>query len=286
MEEIKDTPGVKRVRIPEKMIAYVSGTKKSVGSSSNTIHQNSLRRVSRDDDVDRLMRTQPSKRKEAGRVKQRLSDGDRAELERAARKGFVTLSGPGSRRSRPLTQMHRSWCDARDKPQICVYKATRASRPVDQVVVDLAPLRLHGVCDDAVEVNNNMQRWQTEILTAASANRMQLCGQMDEFEEECDIYTSPDPMETLTIEVKKFTRKSWATKPIGQLPLLSLMFQGERSNAKAMAKALALLWDIPEIDEFPKGKDKKKLKHKGDKSKMKGLRHHRKRGGGHRQAWD
>uniref|UniRef100_A0A7S3KZE6 RRM domain-containing protein n=1 Tax=Amphora coffeiformis TaxID=265554 RepID=A0A7S3KZE6_9STRA len=287
VEAIKDTPGIRRVRIPEKMIAYVSGAKKNVGSTSNTIHKHSLRRVSRDD-VDKLSRAQPSKRKGSRSAKPRLSDEERDELERAARKGFVTLSGAGSKRTRPLTQMHRSWCDARGKPQICVHKATGGSRPVDQVAVDLSPLRLYGIFDNAVEAEDHMVRWKSQILTAASANFMQLCGQMDEFDddEECNIDANSDPMENIAAAVNKFTRESWATKSIGHLPVLSLMFQGERSNAKAMAKALAVLWDIPEKDVFISNEGGKKSSKKGSKSKMEGLRQHRKRGGGHRQAWD
>ena len=286
VEAIKDTPGIRRVRIPEKMIAYVSGTKKSVGSTSNTIHKHSLRRVSRDD-VDRMSRAQPSKRKGSrGGTKPRLSDEERAELERAARKGFVTISGAGSKRTRPLTQMHRSWCDARGKPQICVHKATGGSRPIDQVAVDLSPLRFYGLFDSAFEAEDHTVRWKFEILTAASAHGMQLCGQVDEFDdEECVVDEISDPMENVTVKWDKVTRESWATKPIGNLPVLSLMFQGERSNAKSMAKALAVLWDIPEKDTLISDGDKKKSK-KDSKSKMEGLRQHRKRGGGHRQVWD
>lgn len=292
VEEIRDLPRRGRVRVPERMIAYVSGPIKQSGSSSNSIHQNSLRRVSKDD-VERLSRGQPSKRKGYGSraVPHRLNDAERAEIERAARKGFVTFVGGGNRRTRkgsPLANIHRQWCDARGKPQICLYKATGGSRPVDQVVVDLSPLRLNGLFDNSLQVEDYLVRWKTEILTAANANSMQLCRSVDEEhdDEECDLDVAGVSCE-IVLKFDETTREAWATKPIWQLPVLALIFQGERSNAKALTKALALLWDIPEATEPGGGANNRKDAgaKKGRENRMKGLSHHRKRGGGHRQSF-
>jgi hypothetical protein len=169
-----------------------------------------------------------------------------------------------------------------------LYKATGGSRPVDQVVVDLSPLRLDGLFDNSFQVEDYLMRWKTEILTAASGNSMQLCGSMDEEHDgqECTVDDAGVPCE-IVLKVEETTREAWATKPIWQLPVLALIFQGERSNAKAMTKALALLWDVPEATEPGGGANSRKDAgaKKGGKSKMKGLSHHRKRGGGHRQSF-
>lgn len=291
------------------MIAYVSGTKKSVGSHSNAIHQNSLRRVSSSRDNEASTKKAAASKRKGNRknvitaptTSIRLNDKERAEFERATKKGFVTvLAGNGSRRGNgPLATVFRQWCDARSKPQICVYKATGGSRPLDQVVVDLSPLRLYGLFDDAVQVEDYMVRWKAEILTAASGNSMQLCGQMDEFDDDDDadielcetVITDmvTTDMECVILEVNSATRDAWATKPIGQLPSLALVFQGERCNAKAMAKDLALLWEVPEKveagGELQSNQNKAGEKRRA-KNKTKGLSQYRRRGGGHRQAWD
>ena len=288
------------------MIAYVSGTKKATGSTSNAIHQKSLRRVSAGVSVNSATNQNKStkhnnnkgKRKTSGAP--RLNDQERAEFERSIRKGFVTLAcAPGNRRrGTPLVTHHRQWCDARTKPQICVYKATGGCRPLDQVVVDLSPLRLYGLLDDAIEVEDYTVRWKAEILTVASGNSMRLCGNIDEFsdddddedlcQEECELETSiADARESVILEVTPDTREAWSTKPIGELPQMSLIFQGERSNAKAMAKALAILWDVPEkVEAFSSSRSKRDSRGtKSGKNKTKGIRQHRKRGGGHRQAY-
>jgi hypothetical protein len=41
--------------------------------------------------------------------------------------------------------------------------------------------------------------------------------------------------------------QSWASEPIWKLPCVSLgVFEGQRAQAKAMANALAKLWELPE----------------------------------------
>ena len=114
---------------------------------------------------------------------------------------------------------------------------------------------------------------------------MQLCGHMDEYDdcdEECSV---EDGLQSVTLEVNQATRDEWAHKPIGGLPSLALVFQGERSSAKAMAKELAVLWEIPEkvemgVEAMHEVDDKRR-----SKNKVKGLRQYRRRGGGHRQAF-
>ena len=80
--------------------------------------------------------------------------------------------------------------------------------------------------------------WDEAALKAkVVARKLMALGEEDE---ECDVETVSEVMQ-LTDE------EAWANDPISKLPVLSLgVFEGERSKAKAMARELALLWDIPE----------------------------------------
>jgi hypothetical protein len=286
------------VRIPEAMVEYVSGRIKKTRSGEN----NTLRRISRDD-VERLSRGQPSKRKGYGsrNVPHRLNEEEQAELERASRKGYLSLLGGGNRRARkgsPLTNIHRQWCDARDRPQILLYKAV-GGRAVDEVVVDLSPLRLNGLFDDPDMVEEFMVRWKAQILAEAYKANMELREGCNDFVEECDItsqldgerdFADEDTATTFTVTVDNLSQQVWATSAIWQLPVVCMgIFEGERSNAKSMAAALAKLWDIPETIEKEPGHGPKSRRDAGarggGKTKVKGLAEQRKRGGGHRQAF-
>ena len=330
MEAIRDDTAV--VRIPEYMVEYVYGptkknrndsysdNKSSRGGSANS-NEVKVQRISKDD-VERLSRGQPSKRRGYGsrNVPHRLNDDERQELDRAARKGYLTLIGGGNRRTRkgsPLKNIHRQWCDARDCPQILLYKAV-GGKAIDELVIDLSPLRLHGLFDTPELVEDFLIRWKAQILGAAYENNMDLLDatSLNVEDDECDVLSSlpdvddnsgSDCVEELqiptayTITLQALDQQAWATNPIWQLPVVSLgMFQGERANAKTMASTLAKLWNIPEVvvindasssSEYsgttghgPKSR-RDAGANKGGHTKVKGLQEHRKRGGGHRQAW-
>jgi hypothetical protein len=336
VEAIRDDSNV--VRIPEYMVEYVYGPmkkhrndsnndSKSSKSSSSNSNEVKVQRISKDD-VERLSRGQPSKRRGYGsrNVPHRLNDDERQELDRAARKGYLTLIGGGNRRTRkgsPLKNIHRQWCDARDCPQILLYKAV-GGKAIDEVVIDLSPLRLHGLFDTPELVEDFLIRWKAQILSTAYETKMELLDatssslNLDD-DGECDVVTSSvldsenyddserDCVEEVqiptayTVTFQALDQQAWATNPIWQLPVVSLgLFQGERSNAKTMASKLAKLWNIPEVitmndvsssSEYsgttghgPKSRRDAGAT-KGGHTKVKGLQEHRKRGGGHRQAW-
>lgn len=281
------------------MVEYVSGRMKQTRSGE----ANTMRRISRDD-VERLSRGQPSKRKGYGsrNVPHRLNEAEQAELARAARKGYLSMLGGGNRRTRkgsPLTNIHRQWCDAREKPQILLYKAV-GGRAVDEVVIDLSPLRLNGLFDNPELVEEFMVRWKAQILTEAYNAGMELREQLNNKGEECDSTIADNGCEddddddddittTYTITIAALDQQAWATSPIWKLPVVSLgVFEGERSKAKTMASNLAKLWDIPETIEKETGNGPKTRRdagaRHGGKTNVKGLTEHRKRGGGHRQA--
>jgi uncharacterized protein YecT (DUF1311 family) len=305
------------------MVDYVYGpTKKSFRNIDNNEKRVVVQRISKDD-VERLSRGQPSKRRGYGsrNVPHRLNDVERQEFDRAIKKGYLTLLGNGNRRTRkgsPLKNIHRQWCDARDKPQILLYKAVSGNAVVDEVIIDLSPLRLNGLFDTPKLVEDFILRWKSQILTAAFESGMELSNSSlqssSNFKEddECETYSSQDDddadcveevqiLTTYTITLQAMDHQAWATNPIWQLPVVSLgTFQGERSKAKTMASTLAKLWDIPEIDTLkdassyseyssatghgPKSRRDAGARN-GGYTKVKGLQEHRKRGGGHRQEW-
>jgi len=237
-------------------------------------------------------------------------------MDRAARKGFLVLKGGGNRRTRkgsPLANTHRQWCDARAKPQIIVYKAI-GGRPVDQVVVDMSPLRMNGLFDDPEQAEEFLVKWKADILVAANNAGMEFreragndqedgdgddeegavlsCAD-DEIDDENDGDDADEFCSTyvVTFDNQQGDQLAWATNPIWMLPPVSMgIFEGERSRAKAMAKELATVWEIPEETKRdgnggPKTRRQAGAR-KGGKTKTKGLsEHRRKRGGGNRQAW-
>jgi hypothetical protein len=265
------------------MVAYACGEAKKTRDG----RVNHLRRISRDD-VERLSRGQPSKNRGYGsrNVPHRLNEEERQEMDRASRKGYITLAGTGYRRGRkgsPLANIHRQWCDAREKPQVVLCKAS-GGRPLDNVIVDLSPLRINGLFDDAAQVEDFLVKWKVQILTVAESTGMEL---RETYVEDNTL----DKMESLddndddvrTEYTAIVDAEAWATQPIWRLPVVSMgVFEGERSKAKAMAGELAELWEIPEIHiEGGSGAQNRRNAgaKNGGKTKMKGLRNHRR--GGH-----
>jgi len=283
VQKFKDS-SLARAKVPEKLVAYVVGSKKKLPNGS----VNNLRRISRDD-VERLSRGQPAKKKGYGsrRVPHRLNENERSSFERAVKYGFVTLDGTGYRRGRkgsPLANIHRQWCDSRAKPQIILCKAT-GGRMLDNVIIDLSTLRV-GPLDTGDIGLDLLHQWKADILLAAGKADMILVDEYDEdntFTVEADPdYESEDTFFEMTIDAD-----AWAFDPIWKLPSVSMgVFEGERSKAKSMARELASLWEVPEEVEVQTGglksggsKGPKNRRNAGarggGKTKMKGLSKHR-----------
>lgn len=285
VECIRDTPGINRVRVPEKMVLYMCGEAKKTSDG----RVNTLRRVSRAE-VDRMSKGQGpknnSKKGTKSDIHLRLSETEQAELGRAERKGYVSLLSTAYRRGRKssaLANVHRQWCDAREKPQIILCKAS-GGRPLDHIIVDLSPLRIHGILDDPRAADEFLVKWKTQILLAAEQSGMVL---RDDYIEDNTVrledFDEDDDIEVPTELVITMDTKSWATLPIEKLPVVSLgVFEGERSKAKAMAKELAELWDIPEraqeedVDDISSYSNQNEKPRKG-KSKGKSTNEQRRR---------
>jgi hypothetical protein len=281
VQDIIDHPERGRVKVPEKLVAYVSGQDKRTRKGQINI----LRRISKDD-VDRLSRGESTKKKYGSRaVAHRLNKDERAEMDRASKRGFLTLTG--GRKGSALANLHRQWCDARGKPQI-VHQKAAGGRSLDMVFVDLSPLRLYGLFDDPRQAEDFLIKWKVEILSAASDAGMDLHSTEEAKEDESDFMN--DATTELNITIGEHSSEAWATQPIWKLPVVSMGgFRGERAKAKAMTRAIAELWDIPEnennlvLQSVVVREDNKSTK--GGKPGTKGLSEHRTRGGGHRQSW-
>ena len=109
------------------------------------------------DDVDRISWGKPAKKKMTGSrgVPHRLNDEERRLYDFARRKGFVEIGGSGWRKQRrgaPLVNTYRNWCDARAVPAVYLFKAKEG---VDEVVLDISPLRHPGMCTFPRQVEGN-----------------------------------------------------------------------------------------------------------------------------------
>eukprot|EP00586_Coscinodiscus_wailesii_P011607 CAMPEP_0172512628 /NCGR_PEP_ID=MMETSP1066-20121228/246054_1 /TAXON_ID=671091 /ORGANISM="Coscinodiscus wailesii, Strain CCMP2513" /LENGTH=381 /DNA_ID=CAMNT_0013292537 /DNA_START=204 /DNA_END=1349 /DNA_ORIENTATION=+ len=236
VESIRRT--IPRVRVPGKLVTYTLGPAKKIPSFDKQRHSKSsiksLRRISYDYD-EKYLRPSPKtgKMKKKRRVPQhRLSDAEQQELERSAKKGYITLDGTAWRQGRkgsPLANSHRLWCDERSKPQIILCRAS-GGRMYDNVIVDLSPLRLSALYDTP-QIDEVLTSWKLDVFEAAEVNGMQL---NDEYHEDntwdgnrsCDV-------------------NDWAVKPIWRLPVVSVgVFEGHRAQAKEMAKYLVALWAV------------------------------------------
>ena len=258
VECIRDNPKCGRVRVPERMVSYVSGSVKKTRdgklNSMRTARADSGEAVSKKKrkkkQKAKFKKAQALHRKKNGRNASRLSQQDQEELLRACKKGFLTLDGrkaghsslamlcsSDSLKGSKMAMAHRNWCDERAKPNIILYKASgRHSREVlDYVVVDLSPVR------DQIS-----SEWTNQVLDAASSAGMEL--RRAEDTEECSTEVVDGCSTVASIETDN--KSAQVRRPISRLPFVSLgFFVGERSKAKAMAKELAQLWDLPEVEE-------------------------------------
>eukprot|EP00565_Helicotheca_tamesis_P002210 CAMPEP_0185734060 /NCGR_PEP_ID=MMETSP1171-20130828/21278_1 /TAXON_ID=374046 /ORGANISM="Helicotheca tamensis, Strain CCMP826" /LENGTH=484 /DNA_ID=CAMNT_0028403953 /DNA_START=34 /DNA_END=1486 /DNA_ORIENTATION=+ len=290
VEPIRDRPGHNRVRVPEKIVAYTVGNvKKTRGGKLNKMRASthSGRRVSKGD-MERLNQGRNKRRKEEKNQASasRLSGKDIKSFERALKSGFVTLEGTGYRRGRKgsaLATMHREWCDHKGKPQIVYCKAS-GGRTLDNIIVDLSPLRMAALSSDSKVVDEFLSKWKIDILLAAETSGMALNESYEEDNTEgleIDIIEEEEEAQdhVCSIIIDSCT---WTNDPISCLPSVSLgVFEGERSQAKAMAKALSVLWEVADDDEVidfcgddldsKHKKRKNDYRNNGGRTKRKGL---------------
>lgn len=199
VEAIRDHPKKGRVKVPERMVAYVVGSvnrrtlrriARLEGSSSSSSSSNN------NNNNKKKMEKKKAPRGGGGgggaQHLRRLNSDQQAELLRAARRGFVTLEGTGFRRGRSsnaLACAHRQLCDEQDHPQMVLCKAS-GGRPLDCLVVDLSPLRLVDNEDGPETTQAVWATWKEQILSAAQNAGMTL--RRDYQEDNCYTLSTPD----------------------------------------------------------------------------------------------
>lgn len=302
VEEIRDDPRTGRVRVPERLVSYVVGAAKPAAKrdrkNKNSI-TGGMRRVSRPVQPPKLQNSSTpkktvihglppfptEKRKEetrrhpssASAMFSCLKRLDQEEMNRAMRRGFVSLEGlgygTGSSKSR-LASTHRQWCDELEMPQIVHCKAIHDDQ-LDRVIVDLSPLRItSAVMGDDFDVDEFLVRWKAQIVAAAASSGMVMlerdnlqssnCERLSTLDEyDCeDTDCDPDYVECTmlfenasgtteyVVEVRE-NQGSTSWQPISRLPLLTMgVFEGDRSSAKEMSKQLSLLWSTRQQIDF------------------------------------
>ena len=265
VEPITDFEGQNRVRVPGKIVAYVLGyvpkeddqTANDARTRTVSNENKSTARYSSGNGSDNKAKKRNNNRNGTGTRKkpmfERLSESDQRAFERASRQGFVTLEGTGYRRGRKssaLANLHREWCDKRSKPQIVLCKAS-GGRPLDNVIVDLSPLRLGILSPDGMDAA--ILKYKKQIIKAADASGMVLRSDYTEDNsEKIAIVEVEDQtgMAEVLIGVPTFDSSAWAKKPIASLPTASMgVFEGERVCAKRMVKVLSTLWQVPDDED-------------------------------------
>ena len=191
------------------------------------------------DDVDRISWGRPAKQKGTGSrgVPHRLNADERELYDRARRKGFVEIDGSGWRRQRsdaPLVNTFRSWSDALGQPAIYVHKAREG---IDEVVVDLSPLRTPlGGFDAAAEA----------CLLGAPDGVVEFDAPQEETAEAPAAEERGDARLQLTE-----LADAYRDEPIYRVPMYAVVWSRPRAEAKALAKQLAQSLGTAAVEASP-----------------------------------
>jgi hypothetical protein len=293
------------VRVPERLVAFVKGVKavrrilqeERQSSSSATSAAAPVKKPK----VKAAKSWSPPKSSTSAasnrKLYRHLKPEQQAELDRALLKGFLVLDAP--KHNPRLVDIHRRCCDARGVPQVMVVKGRGSGRwALDRVLVDLSPLRLQAVFDDP---DSFLVRRKIDIFSAATASGMELLqGDREACELDCALEAAESKADggadmvvsssddddwtcayAVTIDASNNGNGSsnpYATKPISKLPPLSVgIFVGDRPRAKAMAKELAQVWELPDPAVCEQRAE--------ERTKRQGKAPRRNRGGGNHQEF-
>jgi hypothetical protein len=186
-------------------------------------------------DVERISWGKPAKKKGTGSrgIPHRLNDDERFLFDQARRKGFLEVAGSGwrsQRREAPLLNSYRSLCDARGQANVVLHKSNTG---VDELVVDLSPLRNPENFDEIARVC---------LDQSAGGETIFQVGEAEESEEEEKEERSLDEA------------TAWETRPIYQLPAYCIAWELSRPEAKALGKRMAEMFDTAEGKVAPSRK--------------------------------
>ena len=161
----------------------------------------------------------------------RLDRDERLLFDQARRRGFLEISGSGwrsQRRDAPLLNTYRSLCDARGRASIVLHKGRTG---MDEIVVDLSPLRLPetfaavaGACADFTGL--------LPAVAGTSAREDDASGEAGEGEK--------------ALEVDQGGEDPWDERPIYHLSPYLVSWELQRSDAKALGKKLAVMFNTAE----------------------------------------
>lgn len=194
-------------------------------------------------DVERISWGKPAKKKGTGSrgVPHRLNNDERLLFDQARRKGFLEIGGSGwrsQRRDTPLLNTYRSLCDARGQAVIVLHKGNTG---LDELVVDLSPLRLPN---------------QFEYVAKSCIEYVEIPGQV---EAGFTPANEGEEGENSTVEIDQSTDDPFETRPIYQLPPYNIAWELPRSDAKALGKKLAEVFNTMEA-KAPKSRKPKHVK--------------------------
>ena len=214
-------------------------------------------------DVERISWGLPAKKKGTGSrgIPHRLSNHaeERILFDLARRDGFLQVTGTAwrsQRRDAPLLNTYRSLCDARAQVSIVLHKGTSTTTAaavgstngmiLDQVVLDLSPLRLSKV---------SLEYVATKVLEEGydghkGAGRI-LGAEVDETDNH-SLEAAGEIIENNLLQVDGGTQKDDATsdavktRPIYQLSPYCVLWELPRHDAKALGKKLAAVFGTSE----------------------------------------
>jgi len=194
---------------------------------------------------------------------------ERVLFDLARNKGFVEMGGSGWRKQRsdsPLVNTYRNWCDARAIAAIFLHKG----REIDELVLDLSPLRTPGAFEDAAAfclaqpeaLGGRLEALQESALEAAAAaaasdndvredaeadsaaGSVEVAAQARAGDEQgealCADEERADPMASAR-GIVDARADDFRSLPIHRLPMYIVSWERPRPEAKALAKSLASL---------------------------------------------
>ena len=185
--------------------------------------------------VERISWGKPAKQKGTGSrgIPHRLNEEERLLFDQARRKGFLEVAGSGwrsQRRDAPLLNTYRSFCDARGQPAIVLHKDKTG---VDEVVVDLSPLRAYFTFRDvALKCLEHQPNGEIAI------------GEKDE--SDAPIQSNDDGAQKIESRDSELGTTAWSERPIYQLPPYCVTWRVPREEAKAICKKMAGLFNTVE----------------------------------------
>mmetsp|Transcript_36628 Transcript_36628/g.74670 ORF Transcript_36628/g.74670 Transcript_36628/m.74670 type:complete len:280 (-) Transcript_36628:353-1192(-) len=191
-------------------------------------------------DVERISWGKPAKKKGTGSrgVPHRLNNEERMLFDQARRKGFLEIGGSGwrsQRRDAPLLNTYRSLCDARGRVVIVLHKGKTG---LDELVVDLSPLRLPDTFSD---------------VSKSCVKYAEIPGQLEAgFTPE----NNEEDEDDAGIEQTVLVDDPFENRPIYQLPPYNIAWELPRSDAKALGKKLAQEFDTIEVKALKSKKPK------------------------------